>query len=487
MKFSTLLLIIGFLIFNNTANTQTVQAVIGYNEFYSPKDGQFIESYMGIEGSTLQWVKDGISYSSSVELTVIFKQDSNVIAFSKDVLNSKATDSTAMAKIFLHSSRYLLKNGDYKIDIRIDDLNDTVKGVFSQSDFTVDNNIDSIYLSSIEVASEIKKTVKENVYSKNGFDITPNLFRYLGEQDSVLQFYAEIYNTAKVWQKDAPFLITYYIVDNTTFKEVPNFRVYKRKEAKDILALIGSFDIAKLRSGRYTLVLELRDKNNRLISMSDYFFTRNNPNLKVELKSIEDVDIAQTFAELIRGKDTLASIIKTFRPISNVYEIDIAERVIRDTNEYMMQQYIYSFWEKRNFSDPFNDFKKHMERIRECDKLYATRIMRGYETDRGRVFIQYGKANSVALDYNDPAAYPYEIWHYYEGGGQRNIKFIFINTDLITNNFELIHSTAYGERSDYQWRIRLRRRDESFNSIDDTGNSDDNWGSKYNNLFENPR
>ena len=486
MKFSTLLLIIGFLIIGSIANAQIVKAVLGYNEFYSPKDGQYIESYMGIEGNTLQWVKDGDSYSSSVELTVIFKQDSNVMAFSKDVLNSKSMDSTGMAKIFIHSSRYILKNGDYKIDIRIDDLNDSVKGIFSQSDFTIDNNTDSIYLSSIEVASEIKPTVKENVYSKNGFDITPNIFRFLGEQDSVLQFYTEIYNTAKVWQKDVPFLVTYYIIDNTTYKEVPNFRAYKRKTAEDILAMIGSFDISKLRSGRYTLVVELRDKNNKLISMSDYFFTRNNPNLKVEIKSIEKVNIAQTFAELIRGTDTLTDIIKTFRPISNVYENEMAERIIRDTNEYVMQQYVYSFWEKRNLSDPFDEFKKYMERIRECDKLYATRIMRGYETDRGRVFIQYGKANSVSVDYNDPASYPYEIWHFYQARGQRNIKFIFYNTDLITNNFELLHSTAYGERSNYQWRLELRR-DKIYKSIDDSGDTQDDWGSQYNKLYENPR
>ncbi len=486
MKLSTLILVIGFLIIGSFAKSQTVQAVLGYNEFYSPKDGQYIESYVGIEGSTLQWVKDGSSYSSSVELTVIFRQDSIVMAYSKDVLNSKALDSAGMAKVFMHSSRYLLKNGDYKIDIKIDDLNDTVKGLFNQSDFTIDNNIDSIYLSSIEVAAEIKKTVLENVYSKNGFDITPNIYRYLGEKDSVLQFYTEIYNTAKVWQEDATFLMTYYIVDNTTFKEVPNFRVYKRKKAKDILAMIGSFDISKLHSGRYTLVLELRDKNNLLISANDYFFTRHNPNLKVEIKSIEEVNIAQTFAELIRGTDTLSDIIKSFRPISNVYENEIAERVIRDSNEYVMQQFVYSFWEKRNIADPFKDFKEYMERIRECDKLYATRIMRGYETDRGRVFIQYGKANSIAIDYNDPASYPYEIWHYYQARGQRNIKFIFYNTDLITNNFELLHSTAYGERSDYQWRLRLRR-DEGFDSIDDGGKSQDDWGSQYNQLYEDPR
>ena len=485
-KINILILLISFLFSVNIANAQRVKAYMAYSEFFSPKDGQYLESYVSIRGSSLKWVKNNNAYNSKVELTVVFKLDTKIIAFSKDVINSEVKDSNAMGQVFMHSNKYLLKNGDYKIDIKIDDLNDTMKAIFSTSEFSINNPIDSVYTSSIEVFSKIKKAKKDGPNVKSGFELTPNIYRYLGEKDSVLQFYSEIYNTAAKWGKGNAYLVTYYIVDNSILKEVPNYRKYKRMTSEDVNVFMGSFDIKNLESGRYSLVLEIRDRDNKLVSMTDYFFNRDNPNLKPDIKEVEEVEIAETFVELIKGVDTLKSIIRTFRPISSVQENSLAETVIKDKNEFVMQQYIYSFWENRSIKDPFGAFKKYMARIRECDELYASRIKRGYETSRGRVFIQYGKANSIAREYNDPAAYPYEIWHYYEARGQRNIKFIFYNTDLVSNEFELLHSTAAGERSDYQWRLRLRR-DEKFRTIDDTGNQQDNWGSQYNNLYENPR
>ncbi len=485
MKAAVIVILCLLLSINDTM-AQTVKASLSYNEFYSPKDGQFLEAYINIFGESLSWVKADNKYKSEVELTVMFKQGSNIIAFSKDIIKSYAKDSLEMKNAFMHTNRYVLKNGNYNIDIKIDDLNDTIDGIFSSSEFTIINPIDSVYSSSLEVFSNISKAKEASSRTKNGYDITPNVYRFLGEQDTVLQFYSEIYNTKKVLGDGEGFLVTYYLIDNSLLKEVHNYKINKRKKASNVVVMFGALNIKELASGSYTLVMEVRDRNFKLLSTKDYFFRRYNPNIKFEIEEIEDVNIAETFVENIHGQDTLARIIRTFRPVSSVNEKMLAETVMRDSNEYIMQQFILNFWEMRNKQDPYGAFKKHMERIRECDKLYATRIKSGYETDRGRVFMQYGKANSIAVEYNDPAAYPYEIWHYYQAKGQRNVKFIFYNTDLISNEFELLHSDASGERNDYQWRLHLRR-DQGFKSIDDRGNGQDQWGSQYNNLYENPR
>jgi len=470
----------------NKSYSQDVRAFLSYNEFYSPKDGQYIESNLSIEGSSLTWLKTGDVFSSKIEVTVIFKLDSAVIAFSKDIITSDARDSSEMKQVFMHSNKYLLKNGDYKIDIKLDDLNDSSKAIFSVSEFVIDNPIDSVYTSSIELLSNVEKAKGDGPNVKSGYELTPNVYRYLNEQDSVLYFYSEVYNSSKKWGEGSPYIVTYYLIDNTILKEVPSYRRYKRIIAAEVNVLLESIDIRKLKSGNYSLVMEVRDRDNKIVSSRDNFFKRSNDDTKLGVDEVGDVQIAKTFVELIKGKDTLRSIIRTFRPISSVQEQSLAETVISDGSEYIMQQYIYSFWENRNIKDPFGAFKKYMARIRECDKLYASRIKRGYETSRGRVFIQYGKANSITREYHDPAAYPYEVWHYYQARGQRNIKFVFFNTDLSSNEFELLHSTAAGERSDYQWRIRLRR-DRRYQSIDDTGNKKDEWGSQYNKIYENPR
>ncbi len=470
----------------NIAIGQNVRAYLGYNEFYSPKDGQYLQAYINIQGRSLQWNIVNDKYISKVELTVVFKLNTEIIAFSKDVINSEVKDSLEMNQVFMHTNNYLLKNGNYIIEIKIDDLNDTSKAVFSTSNFMIDNPIDSVYTSSLEIFSKIQKTDSNGPNVKSGFKLTPNIYRYFGKKDSVLQFYSEIYNTDKKWGEEYAFLATYYILDNVSLEEVTKYRRYKRMNSKSVAVLMGNMDISKLSSGSYSLILEIRDRNNNLVATQDYFFKRNNSEVKVDIDEVEDVDISQTFVELIRGKDTLINVIRTFKPIASVQEENLANTVIRGDDEYVMRQYIYSFWEKRNFNDPFKAFKNYMVRIKKCDKLYSSTIKRGYETARGRVYMQYGEANSIAREYNDPAAYPYEIWHYYEARRQRNIKFIFYNTDLISNEFELLHSTAAGERSDYQWRLRLRR-DQNFHSIDDAGSTEDDWGSQYNDLYELPR
>ena len=479
-------IIILIIISSNIALAQNVRAYLGYNQFFSPKDGQYIQAYINIEGKSLKWNKAENLYNSSVELTIIFKLDTTVIAYSKDIINSKAKDSLEINKLYMHTNNYLIKNGNYDIEIKIDDLNDTSKAIFSKSKFTINNPIDSIYCSSIEVFSNIIKSNEDGPNVKNGYKLTPNIFKYLGSNDSILQFYSEVYNTDKIFGKEEAYLVTYYLVNNSNNKELSEFRKYKRVNSAPVNIVMGSFDISKLASGNYSLIMEIRDRNNTLQATNDYFFKRNNPNIKVSIDDVENIDIAKTFVESIKGKDTLRSVIETFRPTSSVQEVNLAKTVITDGNEYIMQQYIYSFWEKRNVNDPFSSFKEYMERIKKCDQLYATIIKRGYETSRGRIFMQYGEANSIATEYNDPAAYPYEIWHYYEARGQRNLKFVFYNTDLASNEFELLHSNAAGERNDYQWRLHLRR-DEAFHSIDDTGNTQDDWGSQYNNLYESPR
>jgi GWxTD domain-containing protein len=174
-------------------------------------------------------------------------------------------------------------------------------------------------------------------------------------------------------------------------------------------------------------------------------------------------------------------------PISTESEKAFSNQLVKGDDIYVMQQYLFTFWENRNITDPFTSFKKYMEKVKEADRAYATRVAPGYDTDRGRVFLKYGEPNSIAREYNDPAAYPYEIWHYYQTNGQRNVRFIFYNNDLSTNLFYLIHSTAIGEPNNYQWRLLIRGRDKGWRSIDDSGDDQDDWGSNYNRYYETPR
>lgn len=489
MKKYILLLILSSLFITPDISAQSVKAYLNYNEFYSPKDGPYIETYVAIEGSSLHWVStDNKQYNSQVELTVIFKLDSQIVAFTKNIINSpEVKDSIGMRNIFMHTNRFQLKNGNYDVSIKLDDLNDTLEAFFTTTNLNINKATDSIFISSIEVFNDYKKTDKTGLNIKGGYYLSPNIYNFLPEKDSILNFYAEIYNTKSILGSENQYLLKYYIVNNESNTVVPSYLRFKRLNTKEVEVVLNKLDISKLPSGNFSFVMEVRSRENKLMATSKYYFQRQNKKVKMEVDDISAVSVASTFAELITGKDTLEGIINSFDPISSSSEKSFAAQIIENETEYVMQQYLYSFWEKRNQNEPFEDFKKYMEIVRQVDEAYGNSVRRGYETDRGRVYLQYGEPNSIARDYNDPSAYPYEIWHYYEARNQRNIKFIFYNTDLASNTFYLLHSTAIGEPNNYQWRLFLRKRDKGFYSIDDEGSGADEWGSNYNRYYETPR
>ena len=109
------------------------------------------------------------------------------------------------------------------------------------------------------------------------------------------------------------------------------------------------------------------------------------------------------------------------------------------------------------------------------NERYGSKVIEGFRTDRGRVYLRYGPPNTITEEPYDPQAYPYEIWHYYEIGQQTNVKFIFYNRDLVTNNYELLHSDYIGELHDPAWQMKLVKR-LSPNSNPDITTPEEYWG-----------
>ena len=137
-------------------------------------------------------------------------------------------------------------------------------------------------------------------------------------------------------------------------------------------------------------------------------------------------------------------------------------------DEELMKQYLYNFWLTRNNTNPEKEWKEYKERVDITQDLYSTSIKRGYETDRGRVYLKYGKPNTISEMKNEPSSYPYEIWHYYGTENRSNVKFIFYNPDIISNDYPLLHSTMQGEIYNTQWRVDLHKRTNPIRDIDQT-------------------
>ena len=87
---------------------------------------------------------------------------------------------------------------------------------------------------------------------------------------------------------------------------------------------------------------------------------------------------------------------------------------------------------------------------------FSTPSRQGYKTDRGRVYLEYGRPYDRLASVNEPGAYPYEIWFYTTiPNKQTNIGFAFYEPSLVSNDYVLLHSNARGELRDPRWKIRI--------------------------------
>jgi len=132
------------------------------------------------------------------------------------------------------------------------------------------------------------------------------------------------------------------------------------------------------------------------------------------------------------------------------------------------------------------EWKKYFELVKTVNKQFATGIKKGYESDRGRIYLKYGKPNTRMQIKSEPSSYPYEIWHYYRAANYSNIKFVFYSPDVVTNDYPLLHSNLRGEMNNPQWKVQLYKRTNA--PIDMTEkNIGEHWGSRAAEYYANPR
>jgi len=262
---------------------------------------------------------------------------------------------------------------------------------------------------------------------------------------------------------------------------------YKKETSANVNVVFSEFDITNLPSGNYFLVIEARDKENNILNSNKIFIQRSNPRMQINLEDIATMNVENTFAYGINNMDTLQEYIRCLEPISSEQEKGFAVAHLHSSDIEILQKYFYRFWLERNELEPERAWLAYLDEVNKVNYAYSTSIQKGYETDRGRVYLHYGPPNAISESYNEPSTYPYEIWHYYVlENGQRNKKFVFYTKDIVTNDFMLLHSDVTGEPSNYRWQYYLYQRVDAGFDID-RGVMPDSWGGNSKKYFDLPR
>jgi len=445
---------------------QQIKANFSYSTFSSPSNESYLETYLLFKGNSLKYIPNkNNKWQAVVEVTYIFKQENKIIDFKKfNIESPEAADSIGDKSNFYDQQRIALPNGKYDFEISLKDLNSNEKGFTTVQEIEIDYKGTTIELSDITLIESFKKSETKNILTKSGYDLMPYTSDFYPDDFEKMLFYVEVYNTEKVLEKDEPFLINYFIESYESKQIVGNYRSFKRETPKIVNALLTSFDIQKLPSGNYNLVVEIKNKENKTLTLKKVFFQRSNP---VANELLVSNDYINSFVTTISPTE-IEEYIKSTTPISTQIELSFAKNQLSNKDPELMKQYFYNFWLTRNALNPEEEWKKYKELVKTAEKEFATSIKKGYETDRGRIFLKHGKPNTLTEMKNETSTYPYEIWHYYGIEGRSNVRFIFYSPDIVSNDYPLLHSTLPGEIFNAQWKVELHKRTNQPRDINET-------------------
>jgi GWxTD domain-containing protein len=490
---------IASVVFNSLANSK-VTAYLTFASFNVPAKTPYIETYLSIIGNSVKFIKnnDG-KFQGAVDISISFTQNGEFKTGQKYTLNSPTTSDTSLGSPnFIDQQRFSLSNGSYVMEVSISDKNNPAEKPFStQVPITINFTEDRVLLSDFQLLESYTKSSQPSIITKSGYDLIPYVSTFYPENIQKLKFYSEIYNSKKIIGNEQKMVINYFIETYEKRTKLNDYTAFSKQNTNDVNILLAELDISKLPSGNYNLVVEVRDKENKIQAEQKLFFQRQNSKGLLSYTDLKSVEVKNTFVTAYTNVDTLSEYIRCIRPISGFSEVQYAQNQLKEKNLESMQQFFYNFWHSRNEKEPQLTWLEYYKEVMKVNKEFTTYGLKGYDTDRGRVYLQYGAPDQRSKVDVEPSAYPYEIWEYsrlvdkallttYPDNKQSNKKFVFYNPDLVTNKYTLIHSTAQGETYNTRWEMLIHKRDTQSNDYD-VENAPTHFGGNANDNFRNTR
>lgn len=420
--------------------------------FYGEKS--FGEIYLRVEAPTVSWGNENGQPSAAVSiLLLISDKTSTIVAYDTFVLNSPKTDTIID---FLAVKRFFLPVGEYTVKVEAQDLNDSTNRLEMEQKLTINEQISSTWLSDIILLGEIHADSSANTMVKNGFYMEPLPFQYSDNTDNQLDFYFEAYDRQDLKLSD--YFIQYSIVQGFRHQSKGEvlFSKYKKWPARPLEAFVLSLPTEGIRSGDFHVVVNIIDKSKNVIASSTVNFTKSNPAADLAYLDSYNEEFDHSFAQNLRAED-MDYILKAHLPVTEQHQVSTLGELLRSNKLKSQRQFIFQYWKTHAPSNPEEAYTKYMEVAGAVEKMFHCNVGYGFQSDRGHMFLKYGKPTNVLTIDTELDAPPYEIWYYnyLPTTRQTNVRFIFYNPTLSHNDFLLLHSTCMGERTNANWEAKL--------------------------------
>lgn len=491
MKRSCIILLLALLTLTGNAQVKAkrLKPYLSTTTYDAPGMTPYVENAIAFECRSAEYKEfEPGKFKASVEITTIFRKGEET-TFSKVALDSPVvTDTSNLNGAFIGQQRFALDNGKYDMEISITDLNsgDVLPTEKVIVELNYPDNVPSV--SDILLFDSYAKADTPSECTKSGFDFLPRVYPFYGANDNKLNFYTELYNSDKLYD-EGKFLVNYYIETVESSTHLRDFSYNKRFDVAKANILLNTIDISELPSGNYYLVVEIRDRSNTMICSNSCFFQRSNPGKNYDMDDLSGVNVVNTFVSTITDVDTLRMYLSFLEPICSDIERNYTKGLVKTEDVKTMQQFLFNFWTARSPMNPKQGFEEYLAAVKRVNMSFKTSSYPGYRTDRGYVFLKYGQPDKIMQEPNEPGAYPYEIWHYYEVANQHNKRFVFMAKDSAANDYHLIHSNMIGEINNPRWQLEIYSRiyGEGYDQGVDQTEYERGWGSHAGDLYNNPR
>ncbi|RYD74432.1 MAG: GWxTD domain-containing protein, partial [Sphingobacteriales bacterium] len=348
-------------------------------------------------------------------------------------------------------------NGVYNMFLFVNDEADSFSKANIELPLQVSVAKDRIQMADILFCDTLYPATQPDVFTRYGFNFIPSVSNIMEKNKNSLLFYSEIYNTLAANGQGK--FKTMVSVRNTDGSMVKGFEKIRTQKNNNLNYLFDAVDISKLPGGEYYLRIAVLDKDNNAVAQRDKYFIKltdsflaviNTKNSGIHKLSAQEIkDFVPYMEPIVSSKD-----LENFRRAS-----------AKDSSALAI--WFYNFWKAKNPEDPELEYTNYMQNVTYVQENFNTMISKGYRTDRGRIYLKYGKPGYVAPYIDEPNAYPYEIWHYYKTSTRNNVKFIFYNPTQLNNDYILLHSEMPSEKQNPNWKRMIYKRIDKSKSLDD--------------------
>ncbi len=400
-----------------------------YARFYGDYNMTYTEFYYQIPMSSLKYKKIGDNREAKYELYIKVKNDITKKEYDakwiKKSIMPKDKNIVLSRKNLIDKKDMILSPGKYSVYTYLKDIYGKKKFEKNYS-LILEDQSKNLAFSDIELADYIKEDTTNNIFNRNGLIILPNASHRYAKWKYLLQTYLEIYN---VKQDTNKFKLRYYI--KNSIGEIIDKQDWRLLDKIGVDMIDWNVhNVLGLKDGDYTLYIEGVDGSDTAYVSKKFF--------------IKTYDINPA-SLIFRNSDE-----------ENEYyhlEYLLAPKDLEYFNSLNLQakkNYAKYFWLKNDqnpdtpYSEALADFVSKMKYV---DTNFKEGNKKGRETDRGRIYLKYGKPDQIVRKGITQLYKPSEIWFYYSAGG---ITFAFSDITGV-GKYILIYSSIVTQRTDPNW------------------------------------